>query len=147
MTAALRYRDDLGLAEVFRLWVRVRLVCALEADEPDDVCVVPDLSVTVDHRNELRPDVVVMREPLDDVLLAVTILSPGSVGDNCALQGIPRRWVIDPLGERMTFTEHVLGSDGECRSGPPRAGGIYLDRPWPVSLDLSSFERRRDRHR
>ncbi|GAA2472726.1 Uma2 family endonuclease [Winogradskya humida] len=143
----------------FHQWVGIRLVVALEENEPDGFYIVTDLSVAVDHDNQPRPDVVVVsnsgvtRVPrlARDVLLAVEILSPSSIDDDCgfkvkryAAAGIPRYWVIDPLRERMTFTEHILGSDGQYRSGPPRVGRIDLDWPWPVSFDLSRFERRRD---
>ncbi|WP_213001442.1 hypothetical protein [Winogradskya consettensis] len=84
-----------------------------------------------------------MREPLNDVLLAVTILSPGSIGENCAFKGSPRRWVIDPLRERMTFTEHIPGSDGECWSSSPRVGRVDLEWPWPVTLDLPALTAQR----
>jgi Uma2 family endonuclease len=147
---------------VFHQWVGVRLVVALEANEPDGFYVVPDFSVAVSHRNQPRPDVVVVRDDgprrvpglVENVLLAVEILSPSSIDDDCGFKvkkyadaGIPRYWVIDPLSERMTFIEHILGSDGQYRSGPPRTGSIDLDWPWPVTVDLSQFERRRDRHR
>jgi hypothetical protein len=90
--------------------------------------------VVIDSRNEPRPDVVLIREEgadrtpvlAADVLLAVEIVSPESAARDrhdkmrlYACAGISAYWLIDPLAERVTFTEYLPGR-GRCVP-PPRA--------------------------
>jgi hypothetical protein len=59
--------------------------------------------------------------------------------------GIPSSWIIDPLAERVTFTEFRLGSDGAYRSRLRTDDIVTVDRPWEITLDLPAWTRRRDR--
>ncbi|WP_305782880.1 Uma2 family endonuclease [Symbioplanes lichenis] len=140
-------------------------VAALDANAPDDVAVSPEISVFVDG-SELRPDGAVIdiggvaRIPVfaADVRLVIEVVSTGSSEsagsreDNCGYKagryaeaGIPLYWVIDPLGERVTFTEFVLSADGSYRRGPALSELVELDRPWPVTLDLPVWTAYRDK--
>jgi Uma2 family endonuclease len=116
----------------------------------------------MDGRNELRPDVVAIREEgasrtpvlVQDVLLAVEVISPDSSirdrRDKLKLyaQGkIPAYWVIDPLGERVTFTEFVLDGDQGYRRSLVTDGSVTVEDPWKIALDLPSWTRRRNRLR
>ena len=140
----------------------VRILNALEAHCSEDVFVSVDQSVQIDSRNEPRPDVVLLREEgadrtpvlVADVLLAVEIISPdSSVRDRqdklklYAYAGIPAYWVIDPLGERITFTEFLLSEGGAYHESVQTDGLVTIDRPWEVTLDLPAWTRRRDRLR
>lgn len=117
----------------------------------------------VDHllgRDDLRPGVVVFHAegagrspvPARDVLLVVEVLSlssrhsdPGHKAKRYADLGIPAYWIIDPLAERVTLTQFVLGSDGSYEQRRRTSDLVTLDHPWPVTLDLPAWTRRRDR--
>jgi Uma2 family endonuclease len=140
-------------------FIGVRIMTALEAACPDDVFISVDLSVLVDSRNEPRPDVVVLRaEGADripvlaaDVLLAVEIISPdSSVRDRqdkmklYSYAGIPAYWIIDPLGERITFTEWRLSEGRAYHQHVQTDGLITIDKPWETTLDLPAWTGRRN---
>jgi Uma2 family endonuclease len=142
--------------------IGVRIVQALEANGPEDVIVTPDSSVTTDIRNEPRPDVVVTREeganrtPIlaSDVLLVVEITSKSSrISDRddkmklYADAGIVHHWIIDPLADRVTFTQYVLGSDGVYHLEMKSDDLVTIEQPWKTTLDLPAWTRRRDRLR
>jgi len=135
---------------------------AMEVDCPDDILISFDQSVAIDGRNQPRPDVVAIREEgasrtpvlVQDVLLAVEVISPDSSirdrRDKLKLyaQGkIPAYWVIDPLGERVTFTEFVLDGDRGYRRSLVTDGSATVEDPWKIALDLPSWTRRRNRLR
>lgn len=140
----------------------LRIATALEVACPESVFVSVDQSVLVDSRNEPRPDVVLLREEgadrtpvlAADVLLAVEIISPdSSVRDRqdkmktYAYAGIPAYWIIDPLGERITFTQWLLSEGGAYHQHVQTDGRITIDQPWEIVLDLPEWTRRRDRLR
>jgi Uma2 family endonuclease len=135
---------------------------ALDAGCPDDLIVTEDQSVMVDDHNEPRPDVVVIREegadrsPVlsADVLVAVEVLSPESVQRDQAEKlklyaygRIPSYWLIDPRGERVTFTQFLLGDGGVYHQVLHTDGVVTVAEPWEVTLDLPAWTRRRDRLR
>ncbi|WP_433721526.1 Uma2 family endonuclease [Actinoplanes sp. CA-051413] len=142
--------------------IGIRIATALEARCPDDVFVSVDQSVLVDSRNEPRPDVVLIRQEgadrtpvlAADVLLVAEIISPSSkVSDRedkmklYAYTGIPAYWIIDPLGERITFTQFRLSSGGAYNQQMVTDGLVTIEHPWEVTLDLPGWTRRRDRLR
>jgi Uma2 family endonuclease len=146
----------------FHQFVGLELSYALRARCPDDVFVSTDQSVLIDSRNEPRPDVVLIREEgadrtpvlAADVLLAVEIVSPDSVARDrrdkmklYAYAGIPAYWVVDPLAERITFTEFVLSEGRAYHQRVQTDGLVTIDRPWETTLDLPAWTRRRDRLR
>jgi len=138
-----------------------RVANAIEVNCPDDIVVSFDQSVAIDSHNEPRPDVVLIREEgasrtpvlAADVLLAVEVISPeSSIRDRrdkakiYAYAGIPAYWIIDPLNERVTFSEFLL-SGGSYHRRVDTDGLVTIDRPWPVTLDLPAWTGRRDRLR
>jgi Uma2 family endonuclease len=136
---------------------------SLDAHCPDDCLATIDQSVLVDFRSEPRPGVVVLRErganrtPVwaEDVVLVAEIVSPSSrVTDRdekkklYSYAGIPIYWIIDPLGEQITFTEFRLSPGGDYHQDAHSVGRlITIDRPWQVTLDLPAWTMFRDRIR
>jgi Uma2 family endonuclease len=135
-----------------------RVMFALETHCPVDYFVSMDQSLSVDRRNEPRPDVVAIRVekanrspvPVQDALLAVEVISPDStIRDRhekvrlYANAGVPAYWVIDPLRERVTFTEFLLSPKGGYEPSVETDGLLTIDRPWKVTLDLPGWSRRR----
>jgi Uma2 family endonuclease len=140
--------------------IMARLVGALEKRCPNDQFVTPDSSVLVDNHNEPRPDVVVVRlegagrSPMfgTDVCLVVEIVSPSSKRADrneklklYAYGGIPFYWVINPLLEKVSFTQFVLGADQSYHKRLETTEFVTLDEPWSVTLDVPSWTRIRDR--
>jgi hypothetical protein len=52
-------------------------------------------------------------------------------------------WVVDPLRERMTLTEFVLGPKGEYEAVAHTDDVFVAERPWKVSVDLPALTARR----
>jgi Uma2 family endonuclease len=114
------------LGEIIRRWIRhmklgrVFFDNDLILDDENALVYAPDLMfLATKHLNQYRDELVY--GPVD---LAVEILSPS---ERPFLQkrkftdyeryGIPWYWVIDPLGDVPTLTEHqLIGSRYECRS-------------------------------
>lgn len=135
---------------------------ALKQHRPADVAVAADPPILLDHRNERRPDLALVRaEGADftpvlatDVLLVVEIVSPLSQFIDrederklYAAAGIPAYWVIDPRAERITLTELILDDQGVYRQHLRTSERLTLSRPWPTTLDLPAWTNRRDRAR
>ncbi|HEX8628455.1 MAG TPA: Uma2 family endonuclease [Catenuloplanes sp.] len=136
----------------------VRVLLALEVNCPAEFVVSIDLSMRIDRRNEPRPDIVALRPdhitrspvPVQDAVLAVEVISPESTFRDMydkarvyAHAGVPTYWVIDPLHERMTLTEMVLGADGEYAIAAHTDEVFTTERPWQVTLDLPALTARR----
>ncbi|WP_341719541.1 Uma2 family endonuclease [Micromonospora sp. FIMYZ51] len=136
----------------------VRLLLALEVNCPAEYLVSIDLSMRVDRRNELRPDVVAIRRehadrspvPVEDALLAVEVVSPSSTFRDLydkarvyARAGVRTYWVVDPLHDKMTLTEYVRGPSGEYEVATHTDDLFVTERPWKVSVDLPAFTARR----
>lgn len=137
----------------------VRILLAIEVNCPAEFLTVVDLSLEIDRRNEPRPDVVVIRReqanrspvPVGNATLAVEVVSPTSTVRDLhdkakayARAGIPTYWVVDPLGERVTLTEHRLGPAGEYERAAHTDDLFVTERPWKVSVDLPALTARRD---
>ncbi len=116
-------------------------------------------AIRLNRKVELRPDVVLLRaegsgtSPVlpADVPLVVEVISRSSrLSDRndklkeYAAARIPFYWLIDPLAERITFTQFGLGSDRAYRQLLHTADSVVVDEPWKVVLDLSAWTRKRD---
>ncbi len=136
----------------------IDVAVALRSGCTPEYLVSVDLSLRVNHRNEPRPDVVVIRServnrspvPVSDAILAVEIISPDSTFRDMyekahiyARAGVPTYWVIDPLHDKFTLTEFLLGSNGEYEPGAHTSEVFTTDRPWSVTVDLPALTARR----
>jgi Uma2 family endonuclease len=143
----------------FHQFVGNEVVYSLRERLPREYFLATDLSVLVDSRNEPRPDVVVMRRKgagrtpvlAADVLVVVEVISPEStVRDRqdkrkiYAYAGIPAYWIIDPLAERVTFTQLLLGPGGAYHQHVQTDGCVTIDQPWEFTLDLPEWTQIRD---
>ncbi|MEV4345922.1 Uma2 family endonuclease [Actinoplanes sp. NPDC049596] len=138
------------------------ILLAMRQHRPPDFYIGQDQSVWLDGRNERRPDVVVipftkgLRSPqrVEDVCLAVEVISPSSKiidrktkWDDYAEAGIPLYWIIDPLAERVTFTEFVLNASGQYRIQQESDQRVTVTKPWRITLDLPAWTLERDQLR
>ena len=129
---------------------------------PDEFIINVEQAILIDRRNELRPDVVLIHEegacrsPVlpGDVPLVVEVISKSSRTSDredklkkYAYAGIPSYWIIDPLAERVTFTQLCLDLDGVYRSRVHTDEIVTVDQPWEITLDLPAWTRTRDRIR
>jgi Uma2 family endonuclease len=136
----------------------VELLLALRVNCPPEYLVSIDLSMAIDRRNEPRPDVVAIRRehadrspvPVADALLAVEVISPTSIFRDMydkarayARAKVPTYWVVDPLHERMTLTEFVLGPNGDYEPATHTEDVFSAERPWKVTVDLPALTARR----
>ncbi len=145
-----------------------RLVRRLEDVLPDELAVVGDVDVLLDADTApptvRRPDAVVVanaraeaeprRFTVDDVLLAVEVVSPGTGRTDrvtklaeYAEAGIAGYWLVE-LGPPVRLLEHRLGADGHYRVVQELAGGIVrlgagLLGTAGVSVDLDRLTSRR----
>jgi Uma2 family endonuclease len=135
---------------------------AIEEHCPDNFIINIEQAILIDRRTELRPDVVLIREegagysPVlpADVPLVVEVISKSSKTSDRELKlkkyayaGIPSYWIIDPLGERVTFTQFRLGPDGVYEGLRQTDELVTVDHPWEITLDLPAWTRKRDRIR
>jgi Uma2 family endonuclease len=137
----------------------VRVLLALEAGCPPGLNVFVDLSLKVDHRNEPRPDVVVVRPghldvtplPIEDAVLAVEVISPGSHFRDMyakakvyAAAGVASYWVIDPLfDDGIVLSEFRPGANGDYELVSSTDRLFRTDVPYPVTIDLPALTERR----
>ncbi|WP_433348166.1 Uma2 family endonuclease [Micromonospora sp. CA-111912] len=137
----------------------VELLLALRINCPTEYQIGIDLSMRVDRRNEPRPDVVAVRRgnadrsplPVEEALLAVEVVSPTSTFRDMydkakvyAHAGVRSYWVVDPLQERVTLTEYVLGAGREYEQVAHTDALFVTERPWKVSVNLPALTTRRD---
>ena len=93
-------------------YISMRVVFAPQVGCPDDLLAVPSISLKVNCRNELCPDVVVISEklagvssfPIESAVSVAEVLSPGSAVNDLhvkpkvyAVAGLPSYWVVDPF--------------------------------------------------
>jgi Uma2 family endonuclease len=132
---------------------------AIQVRCPDESIINVEQAVLIDRRNELRPDVVLIHEegagrsPVlpGDVPLVVEVISQSSRSSDRELKlkkyayvGIPSYWIIDPLAERVTFTQFCLGPDGVYQCRLQTDALVTVDQPWEITLDLPAWTRKRD---
>ena len=139
--------------------ISVRVDVAIEERSPSAFVVNVEQAVLIEPGTELHPDVLVVHAagahtspvlPMD-VLLVVEVLSKSTRKHDLDFKfkhyanvGIPAYWIVDPLAERVTLTQFLLGR-----------GGVYIEKlrtdelvtvrePWEITLDLPAWTRRRD---
>lgn len=136
----------------FHQIIGVELVLALRVGCPPGYAPVPDLSLKINHRNEPRPDVVVVRKgqltrspvPVEDALLAVEVVSPDSHFRDMyakakvyAAAGVENYWVIDPMFEDgIVLSQFRPGPNGEYEMIGSTREVFTTDVPFPVKIDL-----------
>ncbi|BAL92255.1 hypothetical protein AMIS_70350 [Actinoplanes missouriensis 431] len=150
------------LALPIHQFIAHRITVAAEEHCPEDVLVNGEQAVLLDRRNELHPDVVLIREegagksPVKpgDVPLVVEVVSESSKKydrdgklKKYAYVGIRNYWIVDPLAERVTLTQFALGPGGDYQQLLETDELVTVDRPWRITLDLPAWTRRRDRIR
>jgi Uma2 family endonuclease len=137
-----------------------------EANPGTDYVVSIDQSATVDDNNEPRPDIVVGRPedldqtpvPIDTLLLAGEVVSPGSVLRDTetkralyARAQVPAYWIVVPDRAAGTIALAELVLDGESQayrySTHYTTGVFRTERPWPVEVDLPALAARLARYR
>ncbi|MEU7901943.1 Uma2 family endonuclease [Actinoplanes sp. NPDC049118] len=138
----------------------MKTAVAIEERRPDTFIINIEQAILIDRRNELRPDVVLIREegagysPVlpADVPLVVEVISKSSKTSDRELKlkkyayaGIPSYWIIDPLAERVTFTQFCLGPGGVYERRHQTDEVVTVDQPWEITLDLPAWTRKRDR--
>lgn len=125
-----------------------------------------DQSTIVDDNNEPRPDIVVARSefleqtpfPIDALLLAGEVVSPGSVMRDTEIKralyakaGVPSYWIVVPDLEAGTIAlaELVLdeGTDAYRYATHYTTELFRTERPWPVEIDLPALAERMARYR
>ncbi|MEV6298639.1 Uma2 family endonuclease [Actinoplanes sp. NPDC051861] len=150
------------LALPIHQFIALNIAMAAMEHCPDDVLVNPEQAVLLDRRNELRPDVVLIHEegagksPVrpGDVPLVVEVASESTKKfdrtgklKKYAYVGIRNYWIVDPLAERVTLTQFVLGPGGAYQQVRSTSEVVTVDQPWQITLDLPAWTRRRDRIR
>lgn len=80
-----------------------------------------------------------------DVLLAVEVLSPGSVRTDSVIKrdeysdaGIPRYWIAD-ITSRPSLTAHHLAGEFGYIAAAPVSGVFTTDEPFRIQLDLDDL--------
>ncbi|MET8044470.1 hypothetical protein ABZU25_26825 [Micromonospora sp. NPDC005215] len=58
--------------------------------------------------------------------------------------GIRSYWVVDPLQERVTLTEYVLGANREYEQVAHTEDLFVTEHPWKVSVDLPALTTRKN---
>lgn len=132
---------------------------ALKAECPRSHYVSLDQSVLLGPHNERRPDVMALRVQgasrspvlVSDVCLVVEIVSRSSRSidyeakmKDYAYARIPAYWIIDPLAERVTFAEFLLGPDDSYHCNVRTDERVTLQQPWRVMLDPPAWTEERD---
>ena len=133
----------------------VELVLALRTGCPAGYAPVPGLSLKVSHRNEPRPDVVVIGlahigrspAPVEGALLAVEIISPDSHFRDMyakakvyAAAGVENYWVLDPLfDDGIVLSQFRPGPGGDYEMVGSTKDVFKTDVPFPVTIDLPAL--------
>jgi Uma2 family endonuclease len=135
---------------------------AIDVNCPDEFILNIEQAVLIAPHIELRPDVMLLSErsaesspvPPSDVLLVVEVISKPSRKtdreyklERYAQGAIPNYWIIDPLAERITFTQFVLGPGDHYAEKVHTDGLVTVREPWEITLDLPAWTRRRDKLR
>ncbi|WP_412740864.1 Uma2 family endonuclease [Krasilnikovia sp. MM14-A1259] len=139
--------------------IGVEILLALRVGCAPDLMPVVDLSLAVNYRNEPRPDVVVIRPdhanispvPVDDAVLAVEVISPGSHFRDMyakakvyAAARVAHYWVIDPLfDDGIVLTAFQPGDTGEYEIVASTNKVFTTEVPFPVTVDLPALTERR----
>jgi Uma2 family endonuclease len=139
--------------------IGAQIWAALLINRPSFGHVSLDQSIMLDGHNQRDPDVMAFREAgnrspvaATDVLLVVEVVSPSSrVTDredkfkDYAYAGIPSYWIVDPSGDRVTFTQFVLEHGGSYRRVLTTDEPVTVNEPWVVDLDPPLWTQERNR--
>jgi Uma2 family endonuclease len=143
-------------------FLEVRIANAIEENCPDHFLVNVEQALLRNPGNELRPDVMLIREsgadrspvlPADVSLIVEVVSASSRFSDRqdkarwYAGLGIPDYWIVDPLADRVTVTVLRLDSDGQYHPRFQTDGLVTVDEPWPITLDLPTWTQKRDRLR
>jgi Uma2 family endonuclease len=144
----------------FHQHVCMQLAGMIQPNCPPDHVVVIDASLSVDWRNEPRPDVVVARKalglrspaPIDGALLLVEVVSPTSHFRDLnakwklfAASGVHCYWVVDPtFTGGVVLTEFRLGSRGQYDTVTSTNQIFATDVPFPITVDVPALTALRD---
>jgi Uma2 family endonuclease len=135
---------------------------AIDQRCPEEFVLNIEQAILIAPHIELVPDAVILSEaapdtspvPADDVLLVVEVISKSSQStdrkyklDRYANAGIPFYWIIDPLADRVTFTQFSLHVDGFYTEVLQTDRRVTVQEPWEITLDLPAWTRKRDRMR
>ena len=118
-----------------------------------------DQSVSIDDRNEPRPDIVVFRTrymtrtpfPITSASLVAEVVSPHSgrrdkqtKRELYADAGVAAYWIIDPDEEKgvISLTEMRLHGEAYRDETPTTTDVFETTHPWPVRIDLPDLSRR-----
>jgi Uma2 family endonuclease len=119
------------------LRARIEIDVDLELDPP--VVRVPDLVVT---NHPLTSDTRITRA--SDVVLAVEIISPGSIHTDTKAQaheyadaGIPHLWLVDPRPPVTVNVHRPIGQDYEESQYAEHT--LVTDEPCPLRIDLDAL--------
>ncbi|KUL28692.1 Uma2 family endonuclease [Actinoplanes awajinensis] len=141
----------------------VRLTTALEENCPEGFSAAPDCSLEVNHRNEPRPDVVVMHDsvlmrspaPIERAILAVEIVSPSSHSRDTIAKvrvyseaGIGSYLVVDPVSfdHGIVLTEFRASERGDYEIITSTSQVFETEVPYPIKIDLLALTRLRDKY-
>jgi Uma2 family endonuclease len=128
-------------------FVAFRLAAVLDAECPQDLCVLPEPAVQLGPQTEFNPDLVVV--PLDEVggakftappLLAVEIRSPSTALIDLNRKkhayerfGVPSYWIVNPDPDQPEVTVFEL-RDGRYLAEQKPARPFTVNRPFPVTI-------------
>lgn len=140
-------------------YIGVEVLAALRAGRPSGRVAVPGLSLRVDHRSELRPDVAVIRRDdaeagsvsVREAVLVVDILPAVwrfrdmyAKAKVYAAAGVGHYWVIDPLhDEGIVLSQFQPGPHGDYEIVASTKDVFVTEVPYPVTLDLPALTARR----
>ncbi|MGW7751820.1 Uma2 family endonuclease [Streptomyces violaceusniger] len=146
----------------FHARVMKLLQIALDNQAPDESEVLPEMSIRLDEKNQIEPDVLVTQayEILDahqtwygpqQILLAVEVVSPDSRARDREVKprkyagaGVPHFWRVEE--DRGLPVVYVYELDRATEAY--KLTGIYHDKlsltaPFPIEIDLTAINRRR----
>ncbi len=110
----------------------------LNVGMPSGVLLTPDFTVTT------RPDFKGRVCPAEDLVLVGEVVSPstrfkdyGIKRQRYAEAGVPFYLVVDPRDDEVTATLFELTAGEYVAAGWSEAGVLKLDRPFPVTIELS----------
>ncbi|MFE9749132.1 Uma2 family endonuclease [Saccharothrix saharensis] len=128
-----------------------RIATALQAACPPGLEALPGLNLEISSSRMLIPDFTVnvageegLLLPASELVLAGEVLSPSNRVNDLVLKrklyadaGIPFYLVVDPEGDEVTATMFELDAGEYVESARSADGVLKLERPFPVTIELS----------
>ncbi|NUR62430.1 MAG: Uma2 family endonuclease [Catenulispora sp.] len=142
---------------MFHMVVIDRLLAALKSQAPDGLVVIREMTMTLAPRQRPEPDLSIVTEaairslrqtdlPVQEALLVVEVVSPSSeVFDRerkpqlYAAAGIPNYWRIEDEGGTVVIHAYALAPDATYKLDAVHRRQLETDRPFQISIDLSSL--------